>query len=281
MTYSRPLFFSATAFITIALSSCSDSATTQTIEQKSQKVETTYIEVVPDITIRPTIGFALPEKMQAVTFAPNLTASWMGRVLMVGESGTLYSTTLDQANAKAVTIGQYKDVMGLVQKDIPVSFAAITNAGEVEIFQETQDQMDYFKLKSSPEIKISGFCKNGGASMRLRAKNDELYDVTITDKVATLNKVDTSTMRLAACASDTVVNSLKPNPTGPHLLKGETIIGLENALSVATIKNVALTYSSPVNMGSTFNQGASIVVSKDEPYMVAISKEYLDNKLGN
>jgi len=275
----------------IILTGCQDSSQHIQTDHKDQNAQSPHLSTPPfspTISLRPTLGLETAEPIITADFMPNLAVSWLGQVIMLGESGTLYHARINAGAPKIVAMGPYKDIRALARESEPAAFVAINKMGQADIFIESDDEGHFksFPIADSPSLE--GFCRNGDASLIIRS-GDTLYDIIIDkNETARLVAKDGSTIRLAPCLKNAapIANGvLKTN--APHqgltfLANGkEDIIELTDALSVKGIVSARFVEGTYLSMGSTFNDGAIIVADATAPYIVIIARPYLEKALGS
>ncbi|PHQ60847.1 MAG: hypothetical protein COC03_00395 [Robiginitomaculum sp.] len=144
------LLFTA-AVLTYGLVACSDKST-----DAPALIETNEL---PSIDMVATHAIDLDISVAQLTFVPNNTAPWLGRIILMDEAGHLYSTDIEGRDPKPVGSGKYIDIFGLSREAAPGVFLAITGNKKIEAFIESDNEGNFSPMIYSGEnIDAQGFC---------------------------------------------------------------------------------------------------------------------------
>ncbi len=115
--------------------------------------------VTKEISIRATSELLPVSKISKPSFAPKEFANWTSQILLLDDTGAVYSTNTGFGRMEAVSDGPFKDITGLSRGDNPSVFLAVTPSGDLKAFQEdeTGDNFKAIALSSDGQ-KYAKFC---------------------------------------------------------------------------------------------------------------------------
>lgn len=285
-----------------------------------------------EISIKATSELLPGYQVTQSSFAPKKFANWLSQILLLNDTGQVFSTNTGFGGVETVSNGRFQDLVGLSRGDDPSIFLAIAASGDLKAFIE-DDTGDNFKpfTFSSSEQKYSNFCQmevpdsqfffavsdDGKLIKTAYSAGNELLELTNTEVISTQqikacvvsklgqiyivddeNKVitiaengDAKTIK-AINGFDQISPVTFPDQTPALFLMNSAQIGLflwdgqevrklniVPGLSIDGIERPAWVNTTSSAMGSTFNNGLTLVGDSNSSRVVMISNEYLIREL--
>lgn len=232
------------------------------------------------------------EPIDKITFVPNNVATWLGHLIMIDTTGSIFRANASDREAKLVSAGRYKDVIGTSLKNKSGLFFTINNQGVIEAFIETTNSGDFTFLENISEPNsFMKFCKTNRSDSKIIAikKNGKffqiIYDINEKDRslITTEKEIKSS---VSNCLTSKDVNLLgKYNLTlNDKLLElngnKNNIIRLKisDGLSIRGTNYPSGVHLTNQNMGSVFNKGLIAVTLENESRVILLSLKYFENK---
>lgn len=280
----------AAAILTASLSACSGkSDNNPTISETKD---------IPTIEMVATHAIDLDFPVSQLTFVPNSVAPWLGRIILLGEDGHLFSTDIEGRDPKPVGSGKFIDIFGLAREAAPGVFLAINTENKIEAFIESSDDGDFSPMiYAGEDLANVAFCESDTPtrnSTRVLTTKGELKSLEFIidgNHVQQLVKASTKAARKTkACKIDTKT----PRPYGfsantkSHTLSaissntGAAIntIKIKNGLSIRGLNRIKYVAATQSNYGGgAYADGVLALVDKDENRIVFISLSYAERQL--
>ena len=282
-----------TAFFTSGLVTCSD---------KPNDIPT-IIETkeLPTIEMVSTHAIDLDISVSKLTFVPNSTAAWLGRIILLDDAGHLYSTDIEGRAPKPVGTGKYLDILGLVREAASGVFLAITDDNKIEAFIESDDIGNFSQMiYSGAEIAILTFCPKDSS------EDSQINVLTLNGKYKTM-ELNIDNGSIAQEVYDTIsppkqsssclwqYATIGDNLNNFNVVEGKTSglyfyqiapsdreynVNIKNGLSVRGVEHVKYIASTQSNYGGgAYANGVLALVDADEDRVVFISLSYAERQL--
>ena len=239
-----------------------------------------------DIVVRATSELNAPAPIVKATFVPNSVATWLGHIIMIDTDGNLHRATTD-SQVNLIDKGDYSSVIGLARIKQPGVFLAITKAGSLKAYIESDDDGNFKALPVSINdgTRLTEFCQSTlpHEDVIWAINNNDMvtsYKIDVTDNASVAIASLDDTAKTKACAPLTYdgEESLTIADDAPHLtaqVNAETkSVSITNGLSIAGISNPAYVGATSVNMGSVFRDGVILTTEKDSGRIVLIARDY-------
>ncbi len=254
------------------------------------------VENLPVIDLVATHDFETPVPVARLTFVPNSVAPWLGRVILLGKDGKLYSTDIEGRGPKPVGVGPYMDVFGIARNNAPGVFFAINKENTIEAFIESGDQ-GYFSamIYSGAELTVQSFCQNAPARLNevmvLTSDNEKIdlaYSIigdsnieqSIKSRTPNQHQSDASVCKADISQpftlKDDILFMLDPVNTKPAY-----VVNINDGLSIRGLSSINFMNTTKFNFGGVYNEGATVFVDRDEQRLVFISNGYVTGKLAD
>lgn len=289
------------AVLTYGLVACSDKSTDQATALETKEL--------PTIDMVATHAIDLDISVSQLTFVPNSTAPWLGRIILLADEGRLYSTDIEGRDPKPVGSGKYIDIFGLARENEAGVFLAITENNKIEAFIETDNDGNFSPMIYSGESidalnfdLISNDSDNSIKILDNRGKfytvkiviNSKVLEATIIHSAKSMTGETTRGTNVANVGSDisgkhfsvitnTFINSDKNGliitplwPADPLMFKAN----IKNGLSVRGVDHIKYVASTTSNYsGGAYADGVLALVDADEQRIVFISMSYAERQL--
>ena len=232
------------------------------------------------------------EPIDKISFVSNNVATWLGHLIMIDTTGSIFRASASDRVAKLVSAGRYKDVIGTSLKNKSGLFFAINNQGVIESFIETTNSGDFTFLEniSEPDGFIK-FCKTTRSDSKIIAiKNNGkffqiIYDINEKDRsLITTEKEIKSSVSNCLTSKDVILLGEYNLTLNDKLLElngnKNNIIRLKisDGLSIRGTNYPSGVHLTNQNMGSVFNKGLIAVTLENESRVILLSLEYFENK---
>ncbi|MDG2361651.1 MAG: hypothetical protein P8L81_04765 [Hellea sp.] len=233
------------------------------------------------------------EPIYKISFVPNNVASWLGHLIMIDKTGSIFRASATDRTAKLVAAGSYMDVIGTSLKNKSGLFFAINNQGVIEAFIETTNTGDFTFLEniSEPDGFIK-FCKSTGSDNKIIAikNNGKFFQIiyNINEKDRSLITSETEIVSpVSSCLTSKGLNLLGEYDLtlNDKLLeingnKNDSItLKISDGLSIRGTNYPSGVYLTNQNMGSVFNKGLIAVTLEKESRVILLSLKYFENKV--
>ena len=232
------------------------------------------------------------EPIDKISFVSNNVATWLGHLIMIDTTGSIFRASASDRVAKLVSAGRYKDVIGTSLKNKSGLFFAINNQGVIESFIETTNSGDFTFLEniSEPDGFIK-FCKTTRSDSKIIAiKNNGkffqiIYDINEKDRsLITTEKEIKSSVSNCLTSKDVILLGEYNLTLNDKLLelngkKNNSIkLKISDGLSIRGTNYPSGVHLTNQNMGSVFNKGLIAVTLENESRVILLSLEYFENK---
>ena len=289
------------AVLTYGLVACSDKST-----DAPALIET---KELPTIDMVATHAIDLDISVSQLTFVPNSTAPWLGRIILMDEAGHLYSTDIEGRDPKPVGSGTYIDIFGLARENAAGVFLAITGNKKIEAFIKSDDDGNFSPMIYSGEnidaLSFDLISNNNGNSIKIldnRGKfytvkiviNSKVLEATIIHSAKSITDETSRGTNVASVGSDisgkyfsVITNTFGKSdkngliisplwPTDPLMFKAN----IKNGLSVHGVDNIKYVASTTSNYGGgAYADGVLALVDAHEDRIVFISMSYAERQL--
>lgn len=283
------LLFTA-AILTSGVVACSDKPTDTTSVIKATEL--------PVIDMVATHAIDLDISVSQLTFVPNSAAPWLGRIILLDDTGHLYSTDIEGRDPKPVGSNKYIDIFGLAREAAPGVFLAITDGNKIEAFIESDDEGNFSPMIYSGEsIVAQALCLSqeptpNYATVLTINGNLNTLDLNIQDTHLEQIILDTAkaSKKAKTCATEQQAQSEykhtwakdNRNLRAQSLVenKPSNKIKVTNGLSVRGLQNLKHVASTQSNYGGgAYANGVLALVDDDENRIVFISLSYAERQL--
>jgi len=288
------------AIMVSGMVACSDQSNDQPTALETKEL--------PAIDIVATHAIDLDISVAQLTFVPNSTAPWLGRIILLDEAGHLHSTDIEGRDPKPVGSGKYIDIFGLARKNESGVFLAITENNKIEAFIETDDTGNFSPMIYSGEnidaLSFDLISNNSDNSIKIldnRGKfytvkivvNSKVLEATIIPSAKSITDETSRGTNIANVGSDipgkyfsvvtnTFISSDKNGliiaplwPTDPLMFKAN----IKNGLSVRGVDHIKYVASTTSNYGGgAYADGVLALVGADEDRIVFISMSYAERQ---
>ena len=181
-------------FLLITLPACSDKSEQSTPQSNAASIVKDIVTI--DMVATSSIDTEVP--VAQLTFVPNSVAPWLGRIILLDETGHLYSTDINGHTPKPVGTGTYIDIFGLARDKAAGVFLAITKDNKIQAFIESDDDGNFSPMiYSGEDIDAKGFClalspSDKHAKVLTNKSKYQYLDLTINGNALSQTKSKTS-----------------------------------------------------------------------------------------
>ncbi len=276
------------SLLPLSLLSCSPSAH-QAEKPAGHQAEKSAGE--PKLTPLPVIDMVLTDEFTApvpvkdLAFVPN-AIPWVGRIILLGENGTLLSTNIDGYAPKPVGAGPYLDLIGLDSFEGAGVFLALDKNGQTNAFVESDDTGNFkpLALEGMPLPVAASYCildtpKPGRFSLLGQAgRADVEYEISKT--ALTIKSVQTD-KTASGCGADNGALSYTFSPENAQIMVTKTgdtpaqfQINIPDHFSTNGIKRAKGIVRTTANYGTTYRGGVIAILDNNAHRIGFISDEY-------
>lgn len=252
---------------------------------KAKTENLTVVELVA------THAFDTKVPVSALTFVPNDAAPWLGRIILLTDTGQLLSTDIEGTTFVPITKQKYKEVYGLNRKQSAGLFIAINEAGSLEAFIESDDEGGFSAMTySGNTVKAERFCLSASpaaATLKLLATDGKVHELnfSVTDNVIE------QTSQIATTSECAEIPNFTNNEGSNQLSSKDGFINVQSqaasyqlaindGLSIRGLKNASYINATKANYGgAAFKDGVIAMVDADENRIVFLSLDYMAGKI--
>ncbi len=269
--------YAAAGLMTLGLAACSG--------DKAKTGDFTVVELVA------THAFDTKQPVSALTFVPNDAAPWLGRIILMTDTGQLLSTDIEGTAFVPVTKQKYKEVYGLNRKKSAGLFIAINEAGSLEAFIESDDEGGFSAMTySGNSLKVKRFCLSTNPeadTLKLLGTDKKTYSLNFTVK----DNVIEQTSQIATTPECAGIPHFAYNKGSYQLTNKDGLINVQSqdgnfrlvindGLSIRGLKNANYVNATLANYGgAAFKDGVVAMVDADENRIVFLSLDYMAGKI--
>jgi len=300
-------------FASLLLGACSDKTPKQedpapTTSEPVISISEPELDALREVSVQATSQFFPSENIVKVSLAPEIgLGAWTSPILLLSESGKLYSTNTASEQVVDINDGPFSDILGLSRGFDPAMILAANEAGNIVTLMEDDDKTFQPIAVDSADITAFSFCatspatpdtfivvdKDGSRMLNYSVSNNaiKIEDRNVTDRECPANfvltkqkpKTDAKPFDPKSVFEDEYTGEnydsyeLSLSPRGILLSDGEETVSIkiEAGLSIRGISNPAWVFSSNAPLGNTFNGGVTLIKSKDDKRIVIIANDYL------
>lgn len=269
--------YAAAGLMTLGLAACSG--------DKINTGDFTVVELVA------THAFDTKQPVSSLTFVPNDAAPWLGRIILMTDTGQLLSTDIEGTTFVPVTNQRYREIYGLSRVGAAGLFIAINKMGGLEAFIESDDEGGFSAMTySGNSLKVERFCLEASPAantLKLLAIDGKAHvlDFSVTDNVIEQASQIAATSECAgipnfAYNEDSYQLSSKDGPINVQSQATNYRLSINDGLSIRGLKNANYVNATLANYGgAAFKDGVVAMVDADENRIVFLSLDYMAGKI--
>lgn len=123
--------------------------------------KTPNMDTAIPIQLVATHAFDTDTHIKSIAFVPNNVAPWLGRLILLDDTGHLHSTDIEGRRMISLAPKKYIDILGLSLDNAAGVVLAINENNEIEAFIESSDDGEFSPMAySGKPLKVTGFCKS-------------------------------------------------------------------------------------------------------------------------
>jgi len=253
------------------------------------------LDNLPVIDLKATDAVDTPEPMVKATFVPNSVASWLGHVILLSETGSIWRTSSNGARPVLIDEGPFTDIHGLFRKEAAGVFVGSKDNGEIIAFLQIDDAGTFKRISLSQDgLDFKQFCNNpaseqiqiitqGNQSTTLSSDIEGVNDQNEGPKssVIDVRQSDTKCLenKYQILSPETAVYFVKNRLIFEKNQSPHTQLSIIDGLSIQGVETPSFLSGTSHSMGSTFNGGMYVVGDADNNRLVFLSGGYLETEL--
>ncbi len=258
--------------------------------------ETLDTSTLPNVDIRITSEIKTSEVIIDASFLPNIQYNWLGRVLLLSQTGELWSVTSNGEAPIRISDGPFSDILGVYRTQADASdqwtpglILALNTDGQVSAFLETDDQGAVKTLITSYSDNLSDLISANYPVLSAKTKSgqDRQYVINLeTDQALSLEMNENADMSQNArpeCAK----SSLEATSYDNEIIiedfsngNSKSVIALTPGLTIDGTDAPLFAKSTPCPMGSVFDGGLLVTGDRDNKRITLTSLEFVATQLG-
>ncbi|PHR61442.1 MAG: hypothetical protein COA43_03595 [Robiginitomaculum sp.] len=182
------------------------------------------------ISMVTTHAFDTDMQVQSLSYVPNNVAPWLGRVILMGTDGKIFSTDIEGRSPIAIDTNTYRDTLGLSRDNAPGVFLAVTEDNKLVSFVESDDDGSFTPITvTAPLLAPLVFCQSTEP-----AKNSLKLLMTANKIVSLSVEVKDDLVEILSQDSQSI-----PKNTIACVFSGDTLtVLIQNAKSQSAVKTL-------------------------------------------